>query len=103
MKSEPATIPLTNTAAAMLRDFLEDHGLSQAKLAADLHISPQLLKDILAKRKTGTLGGTSYTLTLANGGLKVAYNPGYKLPAAVKVAAEAAIQGISKGSIKVQP
>lgn len=51
MKREPATIPLTNTAAAMLRDFLEDHGLTQAKLAADLHISRQLLNDILASRR----------------------------------------------------
>ena len=47
MKRQPATIPLTNTAAAMLRDFLDDHDLSQVKLAADLHISPQLLNDIL--------------------------------------------------------
>lgn len=44
-------IPLTNSAAAMLRDFLEDYGLSQARLAADLHISPQLLNDILASRR----------------------------------------------------
>jgi len=51
MKPGPTTIPLTNTAAAMLRDFLEDYGLSQAKLAADLHISPQLLNDILASRR----------------------------------------------------
>jgi addiction module HigA family antidote len=48
MKTE---IPLTNSAAAMLRDFLDDHGLSQARLAADLHISPQLLNDILASRR----------------------------------------------------
>ena len=51
MKREPATIPLTNTAAAMLRDFLEDHGLTQARLAEDLHISRQLLNDILASRR----------------------------------------------------
>lgn len=44
-------IPLTNSAAAMLRDFLNDYGLSQAKLAADIHISPQLLNDILASRR----------------------------------------------------
>ncbi len=48
MKDE---IPLTNSAAAMLRDFLDDHGLSQAKLAADLPISPQLLNDIIASRR----------------------------------------------------
>ena len=40
-----------------------------------------MLKDILAKRKAGKLGGVAYTLTLENGGLKVAYNPAYKLPA----------------------
>ena len=44
-------IPLTNSAAAMLRDFLDDHELTQAKLAADIHISPQLLNDILAGRR----------------------------------------------------
>ena len=35
----------------MLRDFLDDHNLTQAKLAAALHISPQLLNDILASRR----------------------------------------------------
>jgi basic membrane lipoprotein Med (substrate-binding protein (PBP1-ABC) superfamily) len=81
----------------------------QASLAPALVVASQvydwtgMLKDILAKREGGTLGGTSYVLTLANGGLKIAYNAAYKLPAAVKVAAEAAAQGIVKGSIKVQP
>ncbi len=51
MKPASTQIPLTNSAAAMLRDFLDDHGLSQAKLAADLHISPQLLNDLLASRR----------------------------------------------------
>lgn len=51
MKPKTAKIPLTNTAAAMLRDFLDDYGLSQARLAAGLRISPQLLNDILASRR----------------------------------------------------
>ena len=51
MKQETKGIPLTNSAAAMLRDFLDDHSLTQKKLAADLHISPQLLNDILASRR----------------------------------------------------
>ncbi|NQW99721.1 HigA family addiction module antidote protein [bacterium] len=52
MKTNPARgIPLTNSTAALLRDFLDDHGLSQSKLAADLHISPQLLNDLLASRR----------------------------------------------------
>jgi addiction module HigA family antidote len=51
MKRKTTEIPLMNSAATMLRDFLEDYSLSQAKLAADLHISPQLLNDILASRR----------------------------------------------------
>jgi antitoxin HigA-1 len=51
MKRKDTGIPLTNSAAAMLRDFLDDHDLSQTKLAADLHISPQLLNDLLASRR----------------------------------------------------
>ena len=54
MKQEATGIPLTNSAAAMLRDFLDDHSLSQARLAADLHISPQLLNDMLASRRLFT-------------------------------------------------
>ncbi|MGA2546421.1 MAG: BMP family protein [Rectinemataceae bacterium] len=81
----------------------------QSSLAPDLVVTSQvydwtgMLKDILAKRKAGTLGGVAYTLTLANGGLKIAYNPDFTLAPAVKVAAEAAVQGIAKGSIKVAP
>ena len=51
VKPKITAIPLTNSAAAMLRDFLDDYSLTQAKLAADLHISPQLLNDILASRR----------------------------------------------------
>jgi basic membrane protein A len=81
----------------------------QASLGPALVVASQvydwtgMLKDILAKRKAGVLGGVAYTLTLANGGLEIAYNPGYTLPAAIKVAAESAAQGIAKGTIKVNP
>lgn len=47
-------IPLTNSAAAMLRDFLDDYGLSQIRLARDLRISPQLLNDLLGGRRLFT-------------------------------------------------
>jgi basic membrane protein A and related proteins len=81
----------------------------QASLAPSLVVASQvydwrgMLKDILAKRKAGTLGGVAYVLTLQNGGLKVAYNPAYKLSAAAKKAGDDAIKGISKGTIKVNP
>jgi basic membrane protein A and related proteins len=81
----------------------------QASLAPSLVVASQvydwtaMLKDILAKRKAGTLGGVAYTLTLENKGLKVAYNPAYKLPAAAKKAGDAAISGIAKGKVTVNP
>jgi basic membrane protein A len=81
----------------------------QASLAPALVVASQvydwtgMLKDILAKRKAGVLGGVAYTLTLENGGLKVAYNPAYKLVAAAKKAGDDAIAAIKKGSLKVNP
>jgi len=81
----------------------------QASLAPALVVASQvydwtgMLRDIIAKHKAGVLGGTQYTLTLANGGLKIAYNSGYKLPAGVKAAGDTSIQGITKGSVKVEP
>ena len=81
----------------------------QASLASALVVASQvydwtgMLKDIIAKHQAGTLGGIQYTLTLANGGLKIVYNPSFRLPASVKSAGDAAIQGITKGSIVVKP
>jgi basic membrane protein A len=81
----------------------------QATLAPALVVSSQvydwtaMLKDMIAKHQAGTLGGVVYTLTLQNAGLKMAYNSGYALPADVKAAGDAAIAGITSGSIKVTP
>jgi basic membrane protein A len=81
----------------------------QAALASALVVASQvydwtgMLRDIITKHKAGVLGGTQYKLTLANGGLKIAYNPSYKLAASVKAAGDASIQGITKGTIVVQP
>jgi basic membrane lipoprotein Med (substrate-binding protein (PBP1-ABC) superfamily) len=81
----------------------------QASLAPNLVVASQvydwtsILKDMIAKNKSGKLGGETYVLHLSNGGLKIAYNPGFKLPDAAKAAGDAAIDGIKKGTIKVQP
>jgi basic membrane protein A len=81
----------------------------QASLAPALVVASQaydwsgMVKEIIAKHKAGVLGGATYVLTLDNGGLKVAYNPAYKLPAAARAAGDAAIKAIAKGTIKVQP
>jgi basic membrane protein A and related proteins len=81
----------------------------QASLAPNLVVASQvydwtgMIKDMIAKRKTGKLGGDKYVLQLQNGGLKMAYNPGYSLPAEVKAAGDKAIEGIKSGTIKVNP
>jgi basic membrane lipoprotein Med (substrate-binding protein (PBP1-ABC) superfamily) len=81
----------------------------QASLAPALVVASQVydwvptLKDLIAKIKTGKLGGETYTLHLNNDGLKAAFNSGYALPADAKAAADKAIAGIKDGSIKVNP
>jgi basic membrane lipoprotein Med (substrate-binding protein (PBP1-ABC) superfamily) len=81
----------------------------QSALAPALVVASQvydwtgILKDMVAKRKAGVLGGYTYTLTLANRGLRIAYNTAYPLPAAAKAAADAAADAIAKGSITVKP
>lgn len=81
----------------------------QTSLAPNLVVACQvydwtaMLKDMISKHQAGTLGGSVYTLTLANDGLKIVYNSGYALPADVKAAGDAAIQGIQDGSITVNP
>jgi basic membrane protein A len=62
-----------------------------------------ILKDMIKNRKAGKLGGDKFVLQLKNGGLKIAYNSGYKLPDDVKAAGDKAIAGIKDGSIKVNP
>jgi basic membrane lipoprotein Med (substrate-binding protein (PBP1-ABC) superfamily) len=81
----------------------------QSSLAPDLVVASQvydwtiILKDMIAKYKTGKLGGEGFVLHLSNNGLKMAFNPAYKLPADAKAAADAAIAGIKGGTIKVDP
>lgn len=81
----------------------------QTSLAKEIVVASQvydwtgMLKDIIAKRAEGKLGGEKYVLQLKNDGLKIAFNPDYKLPDDVKAAAEKAIAGIKDGKIKVEP
>jgi basic membrane protein A and related proteins len=81
----------------------------QASLAPTLVVSSQvydwtaMLKEMIANHKSGKLGGVTYTLGLKNGGLKIAYNSGYALPADVKAAGDKAIADITAGTVKVNP
>jgi basic membrane protein A len=62
-----------------------------------------ILKQMINDRKSGKLGGEKFVLHLGNGGLKMIYNPAYKLPSAVKAAGDKTIQGIASGKITVTP
>jgi basic membrane protein A len=81
----------------------------QASLAPNAVVASQVydwtvfLTELIAKIKSGKLGGDTYTLRLSNNGLKISYNSGYSLPADAKAAGDAAIAGIKSGSIKVNP
>ncbi|MCX6029226.1 MAG: BMP family protein [Chloroflexi bacterium] len=81
----------------------------QASLAPNLVVASQqydwtgMIKEMISKRKSGTLGGEKYVLQLKNNGLKIVYNSQYKLPADVKAAGDKAIEGIKSGTIKVNP
>jgi basic membrane protein A and related proteins len=82
---------------------------NQTALAPELVVASQqydwtgVLKEIIKKNKAGKLGGETYVAQLKNGGLKIVYNPGFKLSGAVKKAADKAIADIISGTVKVNP
>jgi len=81
----------------------------QTNLAPDAVVASQvydwtgIIKDMIASRQAGVLGGKAYTLSLKNGGLVIKYNDKIAVPADVKAAADAAIAGIKDGSVKPLP
>ncbi len=80
---------------------------NQTSLAPSIVVANQVydwtvvLNEIISLVKGGTLGGQAFSLTLANGGLKIEFNPDFELPEEVKALAEQTIQGIIDGSIVV--
>lgn len=80
---------------------------SQTSLAPSIVVANQIyewtvvLNPMIEKVKSGQLGGESFALTLANGGLVIEFNPDMDIPAEVKDLADATIAGISSGSIVV--
>ncbi len=58
-----------------------------------------VLRQILADHSAGTLGGKSYEIDLANGGLVIEYNDGFSLPADLRAAADNAAAGIISGAV----
>ena len=82
---------------------------NQTSLAPDLVVASQvydwtmMLEEMIMNAQGGVYGGETYVLTLANEGLKIAYNENFDIPAEVTDAAESAIEGIVDGSITVEP
>jgi basic membrane protein A len=79
---------------------------NQTQLAPDVVVASQVykwdvvLKKLFDKVSSGSYGGESYTINLANGGEVIEFNDAFKLPADVKAAGDKAIAGITDGSIK---
>jgi basic membrane lipoprotein Med (substrate-binding protein (PBP1-ABC) superfamily) len=60
-----------------------------------------VLKEMIANIQSGTLGGETLTINLANGGEVIEYNPDYSLPHDVKVLGDVTVQRISSGSLTI--
>ena len=76
---------------------------NQTSLADDIVVSSQvyhwevILEEIVDNIENGVLGGESFVLTLANGGLVIEFNDGYDLPSDVRDAADQAIDDVAGG------
>lgn len=71
----------------------------EAVVASQVYDWTGIIKDMVASRKAGVLGGKAYTLTFKNKGLVIVYNSAIPVPADGKTAADEAIQGIMDGKI----
>jgi basic membrane protein A and related proteins len=58
-----------------------------------------VLRQMITAIRGGVLGGATYTITLGNGGEKIAFNTSYPLPASVRAAASTVISKIISGSV----
>ncbi len=82
---------------------------NQTTLAPDTVAASQVydwsgtVKDMIDLVGKGTKGGKAYNLTLANGGLKIAYNDKIAIPADAKAAADVASKAIAAGTLKPLP
>jgi len=80
---------------------------SQTSLAPSIVVANQVyhwevvLNDMIELIRSGTYGGKSYAITLANGGLEMEYNPDFDLPEDVKDLADETVDGIVSGSIVI--
>ena len=71
----------------------------ETTVASQVYRWEVVLAEIIAGVDAGTLGGETYTLTLANEGLVIEYNDAFALDPAVRALADEAAAGIADGSI----
>jgi basic membrane lipoprotein Med (substrate-binding protein (PBP1-ABC) superfamily) len=80
---------------------------NQTSLAPTIVVASQVyywdsaLKEMISKIQSGTLGGESFVIDLANSGEVIEFNPDYALPDEAKTLAEETIAGIKDGSITI--
>lgn len=80
---------------------------NQTSLAPSIVVANQayhwevILEQIISKVQSGTLGGESFIINLANGGEVIEYNPEYPLTDAVRALGDETVQGIVDGSITI--
>jgi len=60
-----------------------------------------ILREIIALRAAGTMGGQTFSATLQNGGQVITINPEIELSQEVKTKVEEVIAGINDGSIVI--
>jgi basic membrane lipoprotein Med (substrate-binding protein (PBP1-ABC) superfamily) len=79
----------------------------QSSLAPGIVVANQVyrwevvLEDVIDLVQSGTFGGKSYRINLANGGEEITFNPDFDLPDDVRELAQATIAGIVDGTIVV--
>ena len=79
----------------------------QTELAPEIVVASQVyewevvLSEIADAIDRGALGGESFTITLANGGLEISFNDAYGLSADIRSIGEATVAGVIDGSIVV--
>lgn len=68
-------------------------------MASQVYHWEVVLEEMLTLRDSGVLGGQAFEVNLANGGLVIEFNDAYELPAGVRDAADAMIEGITNGTV----
>lgn len=80
---------------------------NQTSLAPSIVVASQVyhwevvLNEMIGLIQSGTLGGQSFKIGLANGGEVIEYNADYSLPAEAKTLADDTVKGIVDGSITI--